>query len=99
MIIAMLIANAICCIAIGWLVARTSPAANFQHGVFLALLVLVWFLQIVVNDPPAKKRYDMIPMVVLPIAVLVGARWGVVSGERWQNPVDDHHRDGDKTAF
>jgi hypothetical protein len=65
--------NAVACWGIGWLTAKTAPFARFQHGVFLAVLLFVMFLQIVVADSEAKKWMDLIYMGVLPITILIGA--------------------------
>ncbi len=64
----------IACAGVGWLVVKTAPFANFAHGIFLAVLLFVMFLQIVISDPQAKKWMDIIYMGALPIGVLTGAR-------------------------
>ena len=54
--------------------AKTAPFAKFPHAVFLAVILFIMFMQIVIADPPAKKRMDIIYMGALPIAVLLGAK-------------------------
>jgi hypothetical protein len=76
MFLSLVVLNAIACWGVGWLVARTAPFARFQHGVFLAVLLFIMFLQIVIADSPAKKRMDVVYMGVLPIAVVLGAKSG-----------------------
>jgi hypothetical protein len=66
--------NFMACLGVGWLVAKTAPFSPFAHGIFLAVLLFVMFLQIVVGDPPAKKWMDIIYMGALPIGVLLGAK-------------------------
>jgi hypothetical protein len=58
---------------VGWLWTAWSPFAVFQHGMFIAILLFVWFLQNFVADPPSKKTMDAILMVTQPLAVLWGA--------------------------
>ncbi len=58
---------------VGWLTASWSPFAAFQHGLFVAILIFVWFLQLMIADPPSKKLMDFIFMVTLPAAILFGA--------------------------
>lgn len=59
---------------IGWLSAALSPFGHFQHGLFIAILVFVWFMQNFVADPPSKKLMDAFLMVTQPVALLLGAR-------------------------
>ena len=76
MFLSLVVLNAIACWGVGWLVAKTAPFARFQHGIFLAVLLFIMFLQIVIADSPAKKRMDAVYMGVLPIAVVLGAKSG-----------------------
>ena len=71
---AMVVCNFLACMGVGWLVAKTAPFAKFPHAVFLAVILFIMFMQIVIADPPAKKRMDIIYMGALPIAVLLGAK-------------------------
>ena len=73
----MVAGNFIACLGVGWLVAKTAPFAKFPHAVFLAVLLFIMFSQIVIADPPAKKRMDIIYMGALPIAILLGAKRAV----------------------
>jgi hypothetical protein len=75
MFAAMVVLNAVACLGIGWLVARTAPFAPFSHGIFLAVLVFIMYLQIVIADPAPKKWMDVIYMGVLPVSILQGAKW------------------------
>jgi hypothetical protein len=59
---------------VGWLAAAVAPLAHFQHGLLIAILVFVWFLQSFVADPPSKKWMDFIQMILLPTAILFGAK-------------------------
>jgi ABC-type transport system involved in cytochrome c biogenesis permease subunit len=70
----MVVLNFLCCIGVGWIVGKTAPFSHFAHGIFLAVLVFVMFLQIVIADPQAKKWMDIVYMGVLPIGVLIGAK-------------------------
>jgi len=72
----LVVLNAAACVGIGFLVARSAPSAPFRHGIFLAVLVFVMYLQIVIADPAPKKWMDVIYMGVLPVAILQGAKWG-----------------------
>ncbi len=72
----MVVLNSIACVAVGWLAAKTAPFGKFQHGIFLAVLLFVMFLQVVVADPLAKKWMDLVYLAVLPVSVLVGAKRG-----------------------
>ena len=71
---AMVVCNFLACLGVGWLVAKTAPFAKFPHAVFLAVILFIMFMQIVISDPPAKKRMDIIYMGALPIAILLGAK-------------------------
>jgi hypothetical protein len=73
----MVAGNFLACLGVGWLVAKTAPFAKFPHAVFLAVLMFIMFMQIVIADPPAKKRMDIIYMGALPIAILLGAKRAV----------------------
>ncbi len=59
---------------VGWFSASVAPFAHFQHGLFIAVLVFVSFLQTFMADPPSKKFMDLAFMMVLPMCVLLGAR-------------------------
>ena len=49
--------NSMACIAIGVLVIRTAPFAPYSHAVFLAVLMFIYYLQLV-DCPPAKAKID-----------------------------------------
>lgn len=74
----MFVAHAICSFVvlffIGWLSAAWAPFLHLQHGLFIAILVGVWFMQTLINDPPSKKVMDMILMITQPVAILLGAQ-------------------------
>lgn len=82
----LVVLNAVACLGIGWLVARSAPFAPFSHGVFLAVLVFVMYLQIVIGDPAPKKWMDVIYMGVLPVAILQGAKWGDYAARKAKQP-------------
>lgn len=71
------VCNFLACLGVGWLVAKTAPFAKFPHAVFLAVLLFIMFMQIVIADPPDKKRMDIIYMGAFPIAILLGAKRAV----------------------
>lgn len=82
--------NLLTSFGVGWYVARTAPFAPFPHAVFLAVLIFVYFLQIVIADPPAKKWMDIIYMGAFPIAILWGAKWTLERAyRRGTDPVSD----------
>ena len=54
--------NMLACFGVGWYVAKTAPFAKLPHAIFLAVLLFIYFLQIVIADPPAKKWMDIIYM-------------------------------------
>ena len=60
---------------IGWLVIKTAPFAQFPHAVFLAVLLFIYFLQMAIGDPPAKKSMTIVYMIAFPLAILIGAKW------------------------
>lgn len=74
------VGTSVACMAIGWLVIRTAPFAPFPHAVFLAVLMFVYYLQMSIADPPAKKSMTIVYMFAFPIAVLLGARLGLGRG-------------------
>lgn len=76
MVFALLALNSLVCCGVGWLVSRTAPFSPFTHGVFVAILIFVNYLQIVIADPAAKKWMDALYMVAFPLAILWGAKWG-----------------------
>ena len=69
--------NSIACIAIGWLVIRTAPFAPFPHAVFLTVLLFIYYLQLVIADPPPKKAMTIVYMIAFPIAILTGAKLAI----------------------
>ncbi len=71
------VVNVLTCFGVGVYVVKTAPFASFAHAVFLAVLLFVYFLQIVIQDPAAKKWMDIVYMGAFPIAVLYGAKWAL----------------------
>jgi hypothetical protein len=67
--------NSLACFGIGWFVVKTAPFAQFYHAVFLAVLMFIWYLQLAIADPPAKKTLTLVFMIAFPLAVLLGAQW------------------------
>ncbi|MFK7769097.1 MAG: hypothetical protein AB8B55_17875 [Mariniblastus sp.] len=65
--------NFVACIGIGWFVFKTAPFAHFPHAVFLTILLFLYYLQMAIADPPAKKSMTVIYMVAFPIAIMIGA--------------------------
>jgi hypothetical protein len=77
--------NSIACIAIGWLVIRTAPFAPFSHAVFLAVLMFIYYLQLVIAHPQKQKSMTIVFMAAFPIAILIGAKLAIGRS----NPDDD----------
>jgi hypothetical protein len=67
--------NGLACLGIGWYVIKTAPFAPFPHAVFLTVLMFISFLQMLIEDPPAKKSMTIVYMVAFPLAILIGANW------------------------
>jgi len=69
--------TALVCVAVGLYVVKTAPFSHFNHAVFAAVLLFVFYLQMAIEDPPGKKSMTLFYMVVFPLALLVGAKWTV----------------------
>jgi len=53
------------CLAVGFYVVKTAPFSHFNHAIFVAALVFIYFLTIAID------------MVAFPLALLVGAKWTI----------------------
>jgi len=69
--------TALVCMAVGFYVIKTAPFSHFNHAIFAAVLLFVFYLQVAIEDPPGKKSMTLFYMVVFPLALLVGAKWTV----------------------
>ena len=69
--------SALLCLAVGFYVVKFAPFSHFNHAIFVAVLLFIYYLQMVIEDPPGKKSMTLFYMVVFPLAVLVGAKWTV----------------------
>lgn len=77
MFLAMLVLNFAACFAVGIYVIWTAPFAHYGHVIFLAILMFVYYLQIAIADPPAKKSMTLCYLVLFPTAVLMGGKFGL----------------------
>ncbi len=68
--------------AAGVLVAWLAPFSRAGHGVFLAVICIVTFLQIAITQPALPKWLATGLMIVSPIGIVLGSRWGE---RRWSN--------------
>ena len=72
----------------GLSVSFWSPFSRAGHGIFLAIVCIVTFLQISMTQPELPKGLMMALLVLAPSGIVLGSRWG----ERWfvrREPVDD----------
>jgi hypothetical protein len=60
----------------GLLVARLAPFSRAGHGVFLAILCIVTWLQITLTQPQIPGWLGFGMLLVSPAAIVVAARWG-----------------------
>ena len=58
---------------LGFLIARWAPFAQFLHVLFVAMLIVVWFVQAYLEgDFPQKRAMDLLYLILLPIPLLLG---------------------------
>jgi len=89
--------NSLACFGIGWFVVKTAPFAQFNHAVFLGILMFVSYLQIAIADPPAKKTLTLVCMIAFPLAVVLGAKWAFnrnAEDETSDSPSESGYPDG-----
>ncbi len=67
--------QAISCFVIGWLVTRLAPLAKFNHAIFVAVILLVTFMQMAIGAPSEMQWKFMLLMAACPICTLLGAQW------------------------
>lgn len=72
-------ANVLFNLGLGYAAARIAPFARFPHGLFIALVVLISFLQQSMVQPTDAKWMYVLMMGGFSIAILIGARWGAAS--------------------
>lgn len=70
----LLATHSLVCVGLGWLVARFSPLAKFNHTVFLAVILFVSLLQMAVKSPSEIQWMFLVLMVAYPIAIMIGGR-------------------------
>lgn len=75
--LALLFTNIVANAVVGFVVARFAPFAKLPHAVFVAIAVLIYFLQQSMTQEPSIQWMFALMMVAFPLAILIGARAGV----------------------
>ena len=72
----MLAVNALVCFVVGYLVARLAPFKKFVHGVFVAVILFVGFLQWTIGmREDTLQQILMLFMITAPVCVLFGVKF------------------------
>lgn len=75
MLISIVVLTAIAYFGLGYSVFLMAPVANLAHGLIVSVLVFVWLLQAFLSGSDDQKIFDLIYMLVFPIAIFLGANF------------------------
>lgn len=73
--VSIVLLTAIAYFGLGYSVFLMAPFANVAHGFVVSMLVFVWLLQAFLSGSDEQKLFDLVYMLVFPIAIFIGTHF------------------------